>query len=74
LIDVEWADDVEGVFVAGMRLLLRSSRALADLQRRARRQANIDNVSVERPDGGDVLAMFFSVRVKIAASRASCAR
>jgi (p)ppGpp synthase/HD superfamily hydrolase len=25
---------------------------------------NIDNVSMERPDGGEVLAMFFSVQVK----------
>ena len=24
---------------------------------------NIDNVSMERPDGGDVIAMFFSVQV-----------
>ena len=26
--------------------------------------ANIDTVSMERPDGGDVLAMFFSVQVR----------
>jgi GTP pyrophosphokinase len=66
LIDVEWADDVEGVFVAGMRLLVADRRGLlADLAMAiADADANIDNVSMERPDGGDVLAMFFSVQVK----------
>ena len=27
-------------------------------------EANIDAVSMERPDGGDVLAMFFAVQVR----------
>jgi len=27
-------------------------------------EANIDNVSIERPDGGSVLAMFFGVQVR----------
>ncbi|MFO1413287.1 MAG: ACT domain-containing protein [Burkholderiales bacterium] len=27
-------------------------------------EANIDQVSMERPDGGDVLAMFFGVQVR----------
>jgi guanosine-3',5'-bis(diphosphate) 3'-pyrophosphohydrolase len=66
LIDVEWADDVQGVFVAGIRLLVADRRGLlADLAMAiADAGANIDNVSMERPDGGDVLAMFFSVQVK----------
>ena len=36
--------------------------------------ANIDNVSMERPDGGDVLAMFFACRCATAPSRARDAR
>ena len=66
LIDVEWSADVQGVFVAGIRLLVADRRGLlADLAMAiADAGANIDNVSMERPDGGDVLAMFFSVQVK----------
>ncbi len=66
LIDVEWSADIEGVFDAGIRLLVNDRRGLlADLAMAiADAQANIDNVSMERPDGGDVLAMFFSVQVR----------
>jgi len=66
LVDVEWAADVQGVFDAGIRLLVHDRRGLlADLATAiAEADANIDNVSLERPDGGDVLAMFFSVQVK----------
>jgi GTP pyrophosphokinase len=66
LIDVEWAADVEGVFVTGMRLLVADRRGLlADLAVAiADADANIDTVSMERPDGGDVLAMFFAVQVR----------
>ena len=66
LVDVEWARDVEGVFDAGIRLLVADRRGLlADLATAiADADGNIDNVSMERPDGGDVLAMFFSVQVK----------
>jgi GTP pyrophosphokinase len=66
LIDVEWAADVQGVFDAGIRLLVSDRRGLlADIAMTiADADANIDNVSMERPDGGEVLAMFFSVQVK----------
>jgi GTP pyrophosphokinase len=54
------------VFVAGIRLLVADRRGLlAELAMAiADAGGNIDNVSMERPDGGDVLAMFFSVQVK----------
>ena len=66
LIDVEWAPDVQGVFDAGVRTLVADRRGLlADLATSiANADANIDTVSMERPDGGDVLAMFFSVQVR----------
>jgi len=66
LIDVEWARDIEGVFDAGIRLLVDDRRGLlADLATAiADADGNIDNVSMERPDGGEVLAMFFSVQVR----------
>jgi GTP pyrophosphokinase len=66
LIDVEWARDVEGVFDAGIRLLVADRRGLlADVATAiADAGGNIDNVSMERPDGGETLAMFFSVQVK----------
>ena len=65
LIDVEWATDVEGVFDAGVRVLVADRRGLlADLATEiAAADANIDNVSMERPDGG-LIAMFFSVQVR----------
>ncbi len=66
LVDVEWAPDVEGVFVTGVRLLVADRRGLlAELASAiADADANIDAVSMERPDGGDVLAMFFAVQVR----------
>ena len=66
LVDVEWASDVEGVFDAGIRLLVADRRGLlADLATAiADAQGNIDNVSMERPDGGGLIAMFFSVQVR----------
>jgi GTP pyrophosphokinase len=66
LIDVEWAPEVSGVFDAGIRLLIEDRRGLlAELATAiADAEANIDNVSMERPDGGEVLAMFFSVQVR----------
>jgi GTP pyrophosphokinase len=66
LIDVEWSPDVQGVFDAGIRLLVADRRGLlADLATAiSNADANIDNVSMERPDGGEVLAMFFSVQVR----------
>jgi guanosine-3',5'-bis(diphosphate) 3'-pyrophosphohydrolase len=65
-VDVEWAPDVEGVFDAGIRLLVADRRGLlADLATAiADAQGNIDNVSMERPDGGGLIAMFFSVQVR----------
>jgi (p)ppGpp synthase/HD superfamily hydrolase len=66
LVDVEWAPDVQGVFDAGVRLLVADRRGLlADLATKiAESDANIDNVSMERPDGGGLIAMFFSVQVR----------
>ncbi|MFO1311751.1 MAG: bifunctional (p)ppGpp synthetase/guanosine-3',5'-bis(diphosphate) 3'-pyrophosphohydrolase [Burkholderiales bacterium] len=66
LVDVEWAPDVQGVFEAGIRLLVADRRGLlADLATAiANAEANIDAVSMERPDGGEVLAMFFGVQVR----------
>jgi GTP pyrophosphokinase len=66
LVDVEWAADVKGVFDAGVRLLVADRRGLlADIATAmSDAEANIDNVSMERPDGGDVLAMFFSLQVR----------
>ena len=66
LVDVEWATDVAGVFGSGIRLLVADRRGLlADLALAiADADANIDQVSMERPDGGDVLAMFFGVQVR----------
>jgi len=66
LVDVEWAADVQGVFDAGVRVLVADRRGLlADLATSiGSADANIDTVSMERPDGGDVLAMFFSVQVR----------
>ena len=65
-VDVDWAADVEGVFDAGIRLLVADRRGLlADLATAiADAQGNIDNVSMERPDGAGLIAMFFSVQVK----------
>ena len=58
--------DVQGVFETGMRLLVADRRGLlADVALAiADADANIDTVSMERPDGGDVLAMFFGVQVR----------
>ena len=66
LVDVEWAQHVEGVFDAGIRLMVADRRGmLADLATTiADHAANIDNVSMERPDGGGLIAMFFSVQVR----------
>ena len=66
LVDVEWAPDVQGVFETGIRLLVADRRnLLADLATAiGGADGNIDTVSMERPDGGDVLAMFFGVQVR----------
>ncbi len=66
LVDVEWAADVQGVFETGIRLLVADRRGLlAELAMAiADADANIDTVSMERPDGDEVLAMFFGVQVR----------
>jgi GTP diphosphokinase / guanosine-3',5'-bis(diphosphate) 3'-diphosphatase len=66
LVDVEWAADIQGVFDAGVRLLVSDRRGLLAAIATAINDAgaNIDTVSVERPDGSDVLAMFFGVQVR----------
>jgi GTP pyrophosphokinase len=65
LVDVEWASDVQGVFESGLRVLVADRRGvLAKLATAiGNADANIDTVSMERPDGGDV-AMFFGVQVR----------
>jgi GTP diphosphokinase / guanosine-3',5'-bis(diphosphate) 3'-diphosphatase len=65
LVDVEWASDVQGVFDCGVRVLVADRRKLlAELATAiGNADANIDTVSMERPDGGDV-AMFFGVQVR----------
>jgi len=65
IVDVEWAPDVRGVFDAGVRVLVADRRGmLAELATTiGDADANIDTVSMERPDGGDV-AMFFGVQVR----------
>src|SRR6476660_1742096 len=65
LVDVEWAPDVQGVFDCGVRVLVADRRGLlAELATAiGNADANIDTVSMERPDGGDV-AMFFGVQVR----------
>src|SRR5256884_927200 len=66
LVDVEWSSDVQGAFDAGVRVLVADRRSLlADLATSiGKADANIDTVSMERPDGAEVLAMFFSVQVR----------
>jgi GTP pyrophosphokinase len=66
LVDVEWSSEVQGVFETGIRLLVEDRRGLlAELATAiAAADANIDTVSMERPDGGEVLAMFFGVAVR----------
>jgi GTP pyrophosphokinase len=63
LVDVEWAPDVQGVFESGVRVLVADRRGLlAELATAiGNADANIDTVSMERPDGGDV-AMFFGLQ------------
>jgi GTP diphosphokinase / guanosine-3',5'-bis(diphosphate) 3'-diphosphatase len=65
LVDVEWAPDVRGDFDAGVRVLVSDRRGLlADLATAiSDSQANIDAISMEKPDGAGVIAMFFGVQV-----------
>ncbi len=66
IVDVEWAPEVIGVFEAGIRLLVSDQRGLlAQLATEiADAGANIEYLSMERPDGDAVVAMFFSVQVR----------
>ena len=66
IVDVEWAPEIEGVFEAGIRLMVADERGLlAHLATAiADAGANIEYLSMERPDGGHVVAMFFSVQVR----------
>jgi GTP pyrophosphokinase len=66
IVDVEWAPQVDGVFEAGVRLLVDDRRGLlAKLATEiADAGANIEYVSMERPDGDRVVNMFFSVQVR----------
>jgi len=66
VVDVEWAPRVEGVFEAGIRLLVDDERGLLARLATAIADAgaNIEYVSMERPDGDRVVNMFFSVQVR----------
>ena len=66
IVDVEWAPDAQGVFEAGMRLLVSDQRGLlAQLATAiADAGANIAYVSMERADEGPVFNMFFGVQVR----------
>jgi GTP pyrophosphokinase len=66
LVDVEWAPDVQGVFDSGVRVMVADRRGLlAELATTiGDADANIDTVSMERPDGGGDVAMFFGVQVR----------
>ncbi len=66
IVDVEWAPDAQGVFEAGIRLLVTDQRGLlAQLATAiADAGANIVYVSMERSDEGPVFNMFFSVQVR----------
>ena len=66
LVDVEWSPDVAGVFEAGIRALVADRpRLLAELATQiSDADANIDTVSMERPDRDEVLAIFFGVQVR----------
>jgi len=66
IVDVEWASDVEGEFDAGIRILVSDRRGLlaALAMAIADAGANIDAISMEKPDGAGVIAMFFGVQVK----------
>ena len=66
LVDVEWAAEVLGVYDAGVRVLVSDRRGLlADLATAiADAEANIDAISMEKPDGAGVIAMFFGVQVR----------
>ena len=66
LVDVEWSGDVQGEFDAGVRVLVSDRRGLlADLATAiADAGANIDAISMEKPDGAGVIAMFFGVQVR----------
>ena len=66
IVDVEWARGVEGAFEAGIRLLVADVRGLLARLATAIADAgaNIEYVSMERPDGGNVVNMFFSVQVR----------
>jgi GTP pyrophosphokinase len=66
VVDVEWAPKVEGVFEAGIRLLVDDERGLLARLATAIADAgaNIEYVSMERPDGDRVVNMFFSVQVR----------
>ncbi|MCC6869285.1 MAG: bifunctional (p)ppGpp synthetase/guanosine-3',5'-bis(diphosphate) 3'-pyrophosphohydrolase [Burkholderiales bacterium] len=66
LVDVEWAPEVQGVFGTGIRLLVADRPGLLAAIATAigDAEANIDTVSMERPDGAEVIAMFFGVQVR----------
>ena len=66
IVDVEWAPKVEGVFEAGIRILVDDQRGLLARLATAISDAgaNIEYVSMERPDSDRVVNMFFSVQVQ----------
>jgi len=66
LLDVAWAKDVAGEFDAGIRLTVADQRGVlakvAGVISEA--EANIENVSMDRPEGETVVNMFFAIQVR----------
>ena len=65
IVDVEWAPQVDGVFEAGVRLLVDDRRGLlAHLATEiADAGANIEYLSMERPDGDRVVNIGVSIGI-----------
>ncbi|MBI3150153.1 MAG: bifunctional (p)ppGpp synthetase/guanosine-3',5'-bis(diphosphate) 3'-pyrophosphohydrolase [Betaproteobacteria bacterium] len=66
ILDVAWSKDVEGDFDAGIRLVVADQRGvLARVAGAiAEAEANIENVSMDRPEGETVVHMFFAIQVR----------
>jgi GTP pyrophosphokinase len=66
MLEVTWANAVEGTFVAGVRLLVANRKGiLARLASEiASADANIEHLSMERPDSDSYVNMFLEVAVR----------
>jgi len=65
MLDVTWAEQIEGTFVAGIRMLVANRKGtLARLATEiANADANIEHLSMERPDSDSYVNMFLEVAV-----------